>query len=260
MHFYPIAFRLIVYRLNHFLNPPAPNVFQLVISYLLRKNFWQQLSTKTTPQFNINCTKAVSIDRLYVSVFIIDFEQLFSLLREVLKKKQPLQMFLSSACNIMKEKNYPGILIDFLTLSHRWENGEEWILFLAFLNFLKTFSFSFNESVIHEVLIFFARSWSSPNLKTFVLKIFRFDKDQKQPPEVFCKGVFLEISQNSQLQPCNFIKKETLARVFSGEFCEISMNLFLQSTSGGCFWKTMTLRKSIKTSCILDTIHHRVEK
>ena len=102
-------------------------------------------------------------------------------------------------------------------------------------NFLKTFSFSFNESIIHEVLIFFARSWSSPNLKTFVLKIFRFDKDQKQPPEVFCKRVFLEISQNSQPQPCNFIKKETLARVFSGEFCEISMNLFLQSTSGGCF-------------------------
>ena len=102
---------------------PPPNVFQLVISYLLRKNFWQQLSTKKTPQFNINCTKAVSIDKLYVSVFVIDFEQLFSLLRGVLKKKQPLQMFLSSTCNIMKEKHYPGILIDFLILFHRWESG-----------------------------------------------------------------------------------------------------------------------------------------
>ena len=42
--------------------------------------------------------------------------------------------------------------------------------------------------------------------------------------------VFLEISQNSQentcAQACNFIKKETLAQVFSCEFCEISKNIF----------------------------------
>ena len=59
----------------------------------------------------------------------------------------------------------------------------------------------------------------------------------KQPPEVFCKKkVFLEISQNSQEktsardsfliklqdEACNFIKKESLAYVFSCEFCEIS--------------------------------------
>ena len=52
------------------------------------------------------------------------------------------------------------------------------------------------------------------------------------------KKVFLEISQNSQentstsvsllikmqvpASACNFIKKETLAQVFSFEFCEIS--------------------------------------
>ena len=52
------------------------------------------------------------------------------------------------------------------------------------------------------------------------------------------KNVFLEISQNSQenfcasvsflikLQACNFIKKETLAQVFSCEFYEISKNTF----------------------------------
>ena len=35
---------------------------------------------------------------------------------------------------------------------------------------------------------------------------------------------------------CNFIKNETLAQVFSCEFCEISNNVFfLQNTSGGCF-------------------------
>ena len=46
------------------------------------------------------------------------------------------------------------------------------------------------------------------------------------------KKVFLEILQNSQENTCiknNFIKKETLAQVFS---CE---NLSLQNTFGGCF-------------------------
>ena len=36
----------------------------------------------------------------------------------------------------------------------------------------------------------------------------------KQPPEVFCE------------EACNFVKKETLAQVFSYEFCEISKNTF----------------------------------
>ena len=63
---------------------------------------------------------------------------------------------------------------------------------------------------------------------------------QNQPKEVFCKKkVFLEISQNSQenpcarasllikLQACKFIKREALAQVFSCEFCGISKNTFL---------------------------------
>ena len=49
------------------------------------------------------------------------------------------------------------------------------------------------------------------------------------------KREFLEISQNAQentctrvsfLIKCSFIKKETLAQVFSREFCEISKNTF----------------------------------
>ena len=57
------------------------------------------------------------------------------------------------------------------------------------------------------------------------------------------KKVFLEISQNSQEKTCarvsfliklqaacNFIKKETLAQVFSCEFCEISKNNFFYRT------------------------------
>ena len=58
------------------------------------------------------------------------------------------------------------------------------------------------------------------------------------------KIMFLEISQNSkentcarasflmklQASACNFIKKETLAQVFSCEFCEISKNTFSYRT------------------------------
>ena len=59
-------------------------------------------------------------------------------------------------------------------------------------------------------------------------------------PEVFCKKVLLEISQNPQentcarvpflikmqAETCNFLKNETLAQVFFCEFCEISKNTF----------------------------------
>ena len=58
-------------------------------------------------------------------------------------------------------------------------------------------------------------------------------KKQKQPPCVLCKKAFLEISQMSQENTCarvsfliNFIKKETLAQVFSCEIFEISKNTF----------------------------------
>ena len=40
---------------------------------------------------------------------------------------------------------------------------------------------------------------------------------QKQPPDVFCK---------KRPEAFNFIKKETLAQVFSCTYCEISWNTF----------------------------------
>ena len=62
-------------------------------------------------------------------------------------------------------------------------------------------------------------------------------------PEVFCKkGVLRNLAKftekqlcqslffNKGLQACNFIKKETLALVFSCEFCEISKNNFFYRT------------------------------
>ena len=42
--------------------------------------------------------------------------------------------------------------------------------------------------------------------------------------------MFLEIPQNSQESTCNFIKKETLAQVFSCEFSEITKNTFFHRT------------------------------
>ena len=71
---------------------------------------------------------------------------------------------------------------------------------------------------------------------------------QKQPPEVFCKkgvltdfakftgkhlcqSLFLnKVERPGGLKAYNFIKKETLAQVFSCEFCEISKNTFLHRT------------------------------
>ena len=64
---------------------------------------------------------------------------------------------------------------------------------------------------------------------------------QKQPLEVFCKkrcshrktpvpeSLFKKICR-PRARACNFIKKETLAQVFSGEFCEISKNTFSYRT------------------------------
>ena len=49
---------------------------------------------------------------------------------------------------------------------------------------------------------------------------------KKQPPKVFCKKkVFLEISQNSQENTCAR-EKESLAQMFSCEFCEICNKFF----------------------------------
>ena len=61
--------------------------------------------------------------------------------------------------------------------------------------------------------------------------------------EVFCKKVFLEISQNSHEKTCardffliklqtlgNLIKKDFLAQVFSCEFCETSKTTFFLRT------------------------------
>ena len=81
--------------------------------------------------------------------------------------------------------------------------------------------------------------------------LFSLSSSEAVAQRCFVKKVFLEISQNSQentcarvsflikLQAvaCNFIKKETLAQLFSCEFCEIS-----KITSSGSFCKLKYVR------------------
>ena len=56
----------------------------------------------------------------------------------------------------------------------------------------------------------------------------RFPNTQAVVRKCCVKKVFLKNSQNSQENTCAgaFIKKETLAQEFSGEFCEIFKNTF----------------------------------
>ena len=50
--------------------------------------------------------------------------------------------------------------------------------------------------------------------------------------------------RKSNFRPATLLKKETLAQMFSCEFCEISKNTFLQNTSG---WLLLNTIETIKT-------------
>ena len=76
--------------------------------------------------------------------------------------------------------------------------------------------------------------------------------------EILQKQVFFKFSQNSQENTCarvsfleqlqalgNFVKKETLAQVFSYEFCEIFKNTFLQKTASVLSSNTRPVKRSI---------------
>ena len=74
--------------------------------------------------------------------------------------------------------------------------------------------------------------------KSFPFNIFLIKKGTKlhQPLELFCKTVVLKkfakftgkhLCQSLVFHKGDFIKKETLAKVLSSEFCEIFMNAFL---------------------------------
>ena len=91
--------------------------------------------------------------------------------------------------------------------------------------------------------------WSAIYGKTFIQNFYC----QAATRGVLCKNLFLEMSQNLQevtrarvsflikLQNL-FIKKETLAQVFSCQFCEISKNIFFTEH----VWTTASVPENIK--------------
>ena len=92
------------------------------------------------------------------------------------------------------------------------------------IHVLDDFFFTETAAMITEVMSFpfsqqplLRRQISSTQLCSLLIR-------QRQPLEMFCKK---RGSQRFRTWPqtCNFITKETLAKVFSCEFCEISWNI-----------------------------------
>ena len=103
----------------------------------------------------------------------------------------------------------------------------------------------------------------------YIYTLYRFRSSR---PDLFCKkGVlrnFVEFTgkhlcQSHFLEPqaCNFIKTETLAQVFSCEFCEISKNIFYYRTpSVAAFLAWMEIKGGSKFLGILLTIVHLTDR
>ena len=64
-------------------------------------------------------------------------------------------------------------------------------------------------------------------VKTRVVKTFA-----KFTGKHLCQSLIFKTVAGLGPQACNFIKKEALVLVFSGEFCEIFQNTLLQNTLG----------------------------
>ena len=80
--------------------------------------------------------------------------------------------------------------------------------------------------------------------------VFAMSPFQKQSP-----GVVL---YKKLPEACNFIRKETLALMFSYEFCEIFKNIFFsRKTLSGCFWH---LHQSRFPILILHVIHQQLRR
>ena len=65
------------------------------------------------------------------------------------------------------------------------------------------------------------------------LSTVQITRSRSSRPEVFCKKVFLKISQNSQENTCarvSFFNKETLEQMFSCEFCDIFKSIYFYRT------------------------------
>ena len=121
----------------------------------------------------------------------------------------------------------------------------------------------------HRVIVklsiknFFCKSYLLNKLLLEIFTVWTANNVQRQPPEVLRKKSVLRnfakftgkrmwqslFFNNYYISNNNFIKKETLARVFSCEFCEISKNTFLHRTS---FQQMKSWKKSINLlACLM---------
>ena len=99
---------------------------------------------------------------------------------------------------------------------------------------------SFNENqdpAISELKYFKTFDEKSSTSVRNVIPSFRSSRPEVLRLVLRCRGV----QRSCRLDACNFIQKETLAQVFSCEFCEISKNTFSSRTpsvAASDLWKT----------------------
>ena len=101
---------------------------------------------------------------------------------------------------------------------------------------LSIFFIDSNLSILSQSFLFGPLN-TSRKLRVSWFGLICVNKTEEATRGVLCKKVFLEISHNSQENTWVSLFRvlffsETLAQVFSCEFCEISKKTFLQSTSG----------------------------
>ena len=66
-------------------------------------------------------------------------------------------------------------------------------------------------------------------IKSFANNHSNRSSHQNHRSRILCQSLFL-IKLQAKAKACNFVKKETLAQVFSSKFCEISKNTFSHRT------------------------------
>ena len=119
----------------------------------------------------------------------------------------------------------------------RWSGGENYLSYLHNSSYNKVVKDNFNMfyslfNLIFNIFIFLLqRSINEPDsLCCQISLLMIWTSIEAVVRRCSVKKVFLEISA------CNFIKKESLAQVFSCGFCEISGDTFFKNISGGCFY------------------------
>ena len=112
-----------------------------------------------------------------------------------------------------------------------------WLTLFCFLPILSNFLNQCRRRTLFSIKIGFKSSHQRCSIIKSVFRNFTKLKGKHPVPESFLI-LFL-------------IKKETLAQVFSCEFCEISQNTFYRTPPNDCFWGFYIQQKICKINCSL---------